>query len=194
MARRKTAPTAADYAVLALLSEEQAHGYVVAQHFEPGGDLSLLYSMDQSSVYDLLRELRQESLIASRREVAGARPPRNVFVITDEGEAHLTAWLTEPVEPDHRLRLDFLLKLHFIARKSPTDAASLIAQQLLVGERYVDDLDVQLAALRPDSLDALVVESKRAALHGFIIWLRAKGEGLQAAVVRTELEPPDAQG
>jgi DNA-binding PadR family transcriptional regulator len=182
MPRTKTPPTAAEYAVLALLSEEPAHGYAIAQHFASGGDLSLLYSIEQSSVYDLLKELQQNGLISGHQEVSGLRPPRTVLAITAAGEARLQAWLGEPVEPLHRLRLDFLLKLHFLTRRSRRDAASLIAQQLSIGERYLQELDEQLAALDPDSLEHLVIESKQAAVRSFVTWLGSRRRRLETAV------------
>src|SRR5581483_7559213 len=145
MPRTKGPPTAAEYALLGLLQEAPAHGYRLAQRFAPGQDLGLLYPLEQGMVYALLHELEARGLVGGRLEPAGPRPPRTLFAITDAGAEHLRRWLTEPVEPLHRLRLDFLLKLSIALRLDPAGAAQLIGEQLAAGERYLADVDAQLS-------------------------------------------------
>jgi PadR family transcriptional regulator AphA len=189
MPRTKGPPTAAEYALLGLLQEAPAHGYRLAQHFTPSGDLGLLYPLEQAMVYALLHELAARGLVIGRVEAAGPRPPRTLFAITDAGTAHLRRWLATPVEPLHRLRLDFLLKLYFAGRLDPSGASRLINEQLAAGERYLADLDSELGALAPDTLTALVLESKRVAVAGFLEWLRGRRERLQIpAAARRPLE------
>lgn len=178
MPKSKVMPAAAEYAVLGVLQETPAHGYLVAQRFAPGHDLGLLCPTEQSRVYALLHDLEERGLITGRQESADPRPPRTVFAITPAGEAILNGWLADSVEPLHRLRLDFLLKLTLISSRSPNTAARLIAKQLAAGERQLADLDASLAVLDPDGLEYLVVESKRVAVGSFVTWLHDKGERL----------------
>lgn len=180
MPRTKAPPTSAEYALLGSLREMPGHGYLVAQRFAEGEELGQLYRLEQSAVYALLHDLESRGLIDGCPDVTGSRPPRTLFRVTEAGDAHLRSWLAAPVEPIRRLRLDFLLKLHFAARQDPLDAKCLIASQLEVGERYLAELDAEISALEANSLERLIVESKRAAVDGFVTWLRVK---------RSELEP-----
>jgi hypothetical protein len=75
-----------------------------------------------------------------------------------------------------RLRLDFLLKVYFAVRGSPDDAEAIVGRQLRLSERYLCELDSELLTVAPDSLQQLVMESKRAAVQGFVSWLHAKQE------------------
>ncbi|HTE84659.1 MAG TPA: PadR family transcriptional regulator [Dehalococcoidia bacterium] len=179
MPRTKAPPTAAEYAVLGVLRETPAHGYRVAQRFSPRQDLGLLYPLEQSAVYALLHDLQARALITGEVEAAGPRPPRTLFRITAAGESYLRAWLAVPVEPIRRLRLDFLLKLHFATRDDPTSARHLITAQLTIGAEYLAGLDTELDRLDTNSLERLIVESKRAAVESFVTWLRVKRELLE---------------
>lgn len=173
MSRTKAELSAAEYAILGLLRREPAHGYRVAQRFAPGQDLGAVCPMDQSNVYALLHGLDEQGLIAGRRETAGQRPPRTVFQVTDAGEAALDAWLGEPAAPLHRMRKDLLLKLFLIGNRGANETDRLLSLQIEVFAHYAEELDAEVAALEPESLERLVAESKRASLAGVIDWLRS---------------------
>jgi DNA-binding PadR family transcriptional regulator len=182
MPRTKAPPTAAEYAILGSLREAPAHGYLVAQRFSTGNELGLLYHLEQSAVYALLHDLEDRGLITGVHDDSGVRPPRTLFSITDAGEDYLRSWLALPVEPIRRMRLDFLLKLHFTARQSPNEARALVAGQLEVCESYLSELQSEIASLEPNSLECLIVESKRAAVDGFATWLMQKRQSFGEAL------------
>jgi DNA-binding PadR family transcriptional regulator len=117
MPRTKRPVTAAEYAILGVLREAPTHGYRMAQRFAPGQDLGLLYPLEQSATYALLHELEARGHIRGKQELTEGAPPRTMFAITQSGEDYLLAWLVTPVEPLRRLRLDFLLKLHFLSAR-----------------------------------------------------------------------------
>ena len=180
MSRTKTELTAAEYAILGLLRQEPAHGYRIAQRFAPGQDLGAVCPMDQSNVYALLHGLDEQGLVLGRRESAGQRPPRTVFQVTEAGEAALDTWLSEPAGPLHRMRKDLLLKLFLIGDRGADEAEQLLNLQIEVFVHYADELDAEVAALEPESLERLVAESKRASLTGVIEWLRSECGKLSA--------------
>ncbi|MGI8554247.1 MAG: PadR family transcriptional regulator [Dehalococcoidia bacterium] len=174
MPKTKPAMAVSEYAILGVLQEAPAHGYRIAQRFAPGQDVGLLCPLEHSNVYALLHELQEQGSIRGQQIVVGVRPPRTVFALTPAGEAVVQAWLAEPVTPLHRLRLDFLLKLYFIVKRSPEDAAVLIDRQLAVGTQHLNEMHTELATLAPESLEHLVVDSKRLAVQSFITWLSCK--------------------
>lgn len=166
--------------MLGVLRDAPAHGYRLAQSFAAGSELSLLYPMEQSVVYALLHDLEARGFIEGEQQTAGQRPPRTMFAITVAGQAYFNSWLCEPVEPLRRVRLDFLLKLYFALRQNPAQAGELVSAQLAVGNRYLASLDEELRATGPDSLGYLVLESKRAAVQSFVLWLESRQRRLEA--------------
>jgi DNA-binding PadR family transcriptional regulator len=190
--------TAAEFALLALLQEAPAHGYLLAQRFAADQDLGRLYPLEQSMVYALLHDLERRGLVTAQQEAAGLRPTRTRFAITAAGEAQLRSWLTSPVQPLQRLRLDFLLKLHFAARQDVAGASRLIDAQLIAGEAYLSEVDADLAGLEPETLTYLVLESRRVAVASFLTWLQTRRERLHVVVAAqhtpTAAGHSDAQG
>lgn len=81
-------------AVLLLLHDRPTHGYGLLEGLTRLGLDA--YPADQSVVYRILRDLEQAGMIVSEwdtEETGG--PPRRVYRLTDEGDAHLKAWVEE---------------------------------------------------------------------------------------------------
>ncbi len=91
-------------AVLLLLHDRPTHGYGLLEGLARLGLDA--YPTDPSVVYRVLRDLEQAGMIASEwdtEETGG--PPRRVYRLTDEGDAHLRAWVEELRATDRILHL-----------------------------------------------------------------------------------------
>ncbi len=91
-------------AVLLLLHDRPTHGYGLLEGLARLGLDA--YPTDRSVVYRVLRDLEQAGMIASEwdtEETGG--PPRRVYRLTDEGDAHLRAWVEELRATDRILHL-----------------------------------------------------------------------------------------
>lgn len=89
-------------ALLLLLHCNPTHGYALAERLhELGMDA---YPVDISAIYRVLNDLEVKGMLTSQSDAEGtAGPPRRVYSLTDEGDAHLRAWVQELRETDRML-------------------------------------------------------------------------------------------
>jgi DNA-binding PadR family transcriptional regulator len=136
--------SAFEQTLLGLLCEGPRHGYDLAAHFAPGGDLSAVGHLARSQLYALLQALKAEGLAREtvRRGQRGAA--RKVFEVTDQGRARFEAWVHRPVESVRGLRVELLLKLYLLGRLGLPGRTALLDAQ-------ADVLRHRLAGLRAEA-------------------------------------------
>ncbi|MEX2445805.1 MAG: PadR family transcriptional regulator [Dehalococcoidia bacterium] len=169
------APLPGEYAVLGLLALEPRHGYELARVLEE--ELAAVCPVEQSLLYAYLRNLERRDLVEWEEVRVGARPPRKIFGLTEDGWSVFRAWVHAPVERMREVRQDFLLKVYFLRTLDSTAERRLIRAQIAACEQYV-------AAATRDARDAdgfarLVADSKRTAGEATLTWLRAYPGGSQ---------------
>jgi poly-beta-hydroxybutyrate-responsive repressor len=79
--------------LLLLLRRDATHGYNLLEAlrqfgFAPG-------TVDASVVYRILREMEEAGWVSSQWDISGSGPPRRVYRVTADGEAHLAAWIND---------------------------------------------------------------------------------------------------
>lgn len=148
-----------EWLVLAILSQQPAHGFAVAQLTAPGGDLGRVWQLPKAVVYRAIGRLHDAELIAPEVTEPGLGPQRTVYAATPHGHEAVRRWLVTPVEHVREIRSHLLLKLALLDRvgHDPSD--------LLCGQR---------AVLEPI---AAAIEASRARSTGFdatlLAWRRA---------------------
>ena len=87
----KSLPKLLRPAILALLSENSAHGYQLLQHLR---EMNLFggASPDTSGVYKILRQMENEELIAPTWDLGESGPARRKYELTGKGRACLERW------------------------------------------------------------------------------------------------------
>ncbi|MCL4231255.1 MAG: PadR family transcriptional regulator [Dehalococcoidia bacterium] len=158
-----------EYAVLSLLSLRAMHGYEMMCFLEDEGLLSIC-PLEQSTLYTYLRNVEARGLVDWTEERVGLRPPRKIYRLTDSGRDVIGAWLRQPVERMREVRLEFLLKLFFLAESDLKAHSRLLADQIRVCEAYLAGLDRRQQLTE---FDRLVVQSKRSAAEATLGWLKA---------------------
>jgi DNA-binding PadR family transcriptional regulator len=124
-----------DWAVLALLAEQPAHGFYLVTHFGKSGELGVVWTIQRPQVYRALEHLQTRELITPLREESGdAGPPRTVFEVTECGKAALAQWLSTPVKHLRDARSALLLRLIFLQRAGRDTTALLTAQREVLKE------------------------------------------------------------
>ena len=145
--------------VLAILSQQQAHGFAVAQLTGANGDLGRIWQVSKAVVYRAIGRLIDAGLITPEGTEPGLGPQRTVYTATDAGRATAADWLRTPVEHVRHIRSELLLKLALLDR---------------AGEDPTPLLRAQRAALEPI---VAAIEARRAASAGFdatlLAWRRA---------------------
>lgn len=115
--------------MLALLCEHPAHGWALANHLGPAGELGSVWSLGRPLVYRSLEVLEQRQLIEAAGHEPGIRGPnRTIFRATPAGQEALRRWLQEPVEHVRDVRSLLLLKLVFADRAGIDPEPMLLAQ------------------------------------------------------------------
>jgi DNA-binding PadR family transcriptional regulator len=148
-----------EWLVLAILDQQHAHGFALAQLTAPGGDLGRVWQVPKAVIYRAIGRLLDADLIAPQVTESGQGPQRTVYTATPRGREAAEHWLHTPVEHVREIRSHFLLKLALLDR---------------AGEDPADLLRAQRAALEPI---AQAIEASRASSTGFdatlLAWRRA---------------------
>jgi PadR family transcriptional regulator AphA len=169
----------AEHAILGLLllDDGAGHGYDLARHFAEGQPLADVIRLEPGMLYHHLKKLARAGWVTSTVEPQPARPPRQVYHITEAGREELRRWLREPVTHTREIRLEFLVKLYFARRFDPELAARLVAEQRETCRRLEQSLATQLAridrvgASEEATFTRLVLELRLAQTRAAIAWL-----------------------
>jgi DNA-binding PadR family transcriptional regulator len=157
----------AEWASLALLTEQPAHGFAVAQALAPDGEVGRVWSCSRPLVYRALSVLTEAGLIEERgSEPSSAGPRRTMLSATRSGRREVERWLAEPAAHVRELRSDLMLKLLFLSRRG-ADASGLLEKQQAALQPVVEGLED--GAGRAEGFDRVLylwrLESARAALR-----------------------------
>lgn len=124
-----------EWACLGILAAAPAHGFAVAAHLRPDGDLGRVWSLSRALTYRALDQLVARGLIvAVGSEPGTAGGQRTILDVTPHGRELLLTWLAEPVRHLRDLRCDLLLKL-VLCGTCDVDPHPLLLRQLEVVER-----------------------------------------------------------
>ncbi len=149
----------AERTVLAVLSEQPAHGFAIARLTAPGGELGRIWHIPRPVIYRAIGRLLEAGLIAPETVESGRGPQRTLFAATPEGERFAADWLDTPVEHVRDVRTHLLLKLALLDRagRDPTD---LLRRQ----KATLEPIAAAIAAERPEreGFDATLLAWRRA--------------------------------
>ena len=156
------------YALLALLSEGEAHGYQLLKLFTQR--LGPFWHPNIGQVYQLLHELERRGLVVRRDQRAGTRL-RRVFRVTARGERALRTWLARRPGWPPPLRDEILVRLLATERHGPEALLDQLARQEAEYRRYLDTLNEERA--RPGAAIArqLAHEAAVGQAEAYLRWL-----------------------
>ena len=185
---------AADYALLGLLMVGPRHGYELAPHFAPDGDLGLVCTLRLPRLYALLHTLEELGLIVCEGSVVSGGPPRKVFHLTDAGREVFGRWVEQPIRRLRQIRQDFLLKLYFSRTLPGHDTARLIDGQIAACRAVAEELSSAASAEPADSFAALVYHSRQVTADATIAWLESERAAALATAPAEPAEPVSTRG
>lgn len=169
---------------LGLLAEGPAHGYELFRRFKTS--LGGLWRISESQFYAMLKRVEARGLAgpacearastvstASAADAApadevprGGVPAPRVLALSAEGSALFEAWLAEPTAPSSRLlHLEFLARLHFLARLRPETVAAAAEAQARALAGDIARLEATLPAMSPTGSAALDIGALSAAFR-----------------------------
>lgn len=134
-------PLLGEWACLAVLYDEPAHGWAVARRLRPDRDLGRVWHLSRPLTYRALDQLVRRGWIEATGEEPGdGGPNRTILAATRTGRARLRSWVRTPVPHVRDLRGELLVKL-VVADLDGIDVGDLLVEQRAI----VDD---QAASLR----------------------------------------------
>jgi DNA-binding PadR family transcriptional regulator len=148
-----------EWLVLAILSQQPAHGFAVAQLTAPGGDLGRVWQLPKAVVYRAIGRLHDAGLIAPEVTEPGLGPQRTVYAATPSGHEAAGRWLRTPVEHVREIRSQLLLKLALLDRAGQ-DPSGLLRAQRAVLEPIAAAIEASQA--RSTGFDATLLAWRRA--------------------------------
>lgn len=98
------------YMVLGMLRLGAKSGYAIKKAAD--ASTSAFWPTSLAQVYPELARLERHGLVTRHEDPHGARA-RSAYVLTEEGEAALRAWLRSPVEMPLQVRSEAMLRLFF---------------------------------------------------------------------------------
>ena len=136
-----------EYAVLGFLNYHPLSGYDLKKKF----DVSVrhFWPADQSQIYRTLTRLVDLGWVEMEVVEQSDRPDRKVYTITDEGRAHLLAWLAGEVNNAPN-RTATLVQVFFAAQLADAEALALFeagAARIRAQLAHYAEIPAQLAAL-----------------------------------------------
>jgi len=117
----------AEYGLLGLLLDGPAHGYDLQQRLQE--DLGAVWHVAWSQLYNVLHELEERGWVAAATSDSPSGPPRHTYSITARGRRAFFEWTFAPVARLRDLRLEFLVKVHFLRKHAPDELDPLLARQ-----------------------------------------------------------------
>lgn len=155
--------------LLGLLYEGPCHGYDLAEHFAGEGDLSAVALLGRSNVYSLLQALECRGEVTRSLAPGHGGPMKTVFSLTESGRSRFLEWVALPVSSVRDLRIQFVLKIHFLTRLNLCGREELTAAQLGILETRLGELAGRRALA--EEAAGLVLGLQEELLKGAISWL-----------------------
>lgn len=172
MSRTERTPLTVEQTLLGFLHERPMHGYEIYQHLHQPTALGVVWHLKQGQLYALLARLEEEGYISSTPQAQSGRPPRKVFELTEKGKATFSAWLKSPVARGRAFRLEFLAKLYFAQRESPSVLAHLLAQQRATCHAWLNEQQRLMAEVTENDRYAwLVYRFRSGQIKAMLTWL-----------------------
>lgn len=164
-------PLAIEHALLGLLRREPMHAYEMHQQLLQADTLGLVWRVKQSRLYALLTRLEETGYIRSTTEPQGARPPRKVLHLTDEGRAAFERWVVAPVAHGRDFRIEFMAKLFFAQQDGAEAVTALIERQRMACQALLTDLRAQANDIAEQPYNWLVVQFRIGQIEAIMKWL-----------------------
>ncbi|TXS12163.1 PadR family transcriptional regulator [Streptomyces sp. adm13(2018)] len=113
---------AIEHAILVSLLEKPGSGYELARRFERS--IGYFWTASHQQIYRVLRRMETDGWIVVRDVPQQGRPDKKECTVADLGQAALSSWLHEPIEPES-IRHDLAVKIRGAAFDDP---AALITE------------------------------------------------------------------
>ncbi len=154
-----------EWACLGIIYPSPTHGFAVASHLKPTGDVGRIWSLSRPLTYRALDQLTSYGYIQPVGEEPGiAGGNRTILAATRTGRVQLRKWLNTPVAHLRDVRSELLLKL-VIAERCQVDVTPMLSAQRAEFERIAAAIDEAAASAVVDVVSLWRSETAHGALR-----------------------------
>lgn len=160
-----------EFALLGLLSQGSAHGYEL--HQKLASELSQVWHLSQSQIYNILNRLEGKDYIRGTLEEQKKLPAKRLFRLTDEGQDRFDDWLYAPSRCSVRaIRVEFTTRLYFALAIDSDLASDLIDSQIAETRVGLQRLETRRSSILEDqTFNRLGLDLRIRQLNSILDWL-----------------------
>jgi PadR family transcriptional regulator AphA len=125
------------HAILVLLETEPSSGYDLLKQFKKS--LGYFWNAKHQQIYQQLKILTEDGLIACETEQQGSKPDKKIYKITLKGIEEIRSWLTFPVEPN-KINDALLVKLYGGHLTNPDNLLSELIRHTSIHQQTLSKL------------------------------------------------------
>lgn len=143
-----------DILVLALISDQPAHGYELRQQLD-SGYLAHCARISTPQIYSVLRRLAERGLVSAKEERNGNAPPRTVYKIEQRGREALLQIIKEQpaAREDSLFAFDIILSaMAHVQVLSKAECLSVVTNRMRMVENQLADCQEASKSLGPNDL------------------------------------------
>ncbi|WP_055603814.1 PadR family transcriptional regulator [Streptomyces aureus] len=107
---------AIEHAILVSLLEKPGSGYELARRFERS--IGYFWTASHQQIYRVLKRMESDGWVDVRDVPQHGRPDKKEYTVADLGQAVLSSWIHEPIEPES-IRHDLAVKIRGAAFDDP---------------------------------------------------------------------------
>lgn len=107
---------AIEHAILVSLLEKPGSGYELARRFERS--IGYFWTASHQQIYRVLKRMEGDGWVDVRDVPQQGRPDKKEYTVADLGQAVLSSWIHEPIEPES-IRHDLAVKIRGAAFDDP---------------------------------------------------------------------------
>ncbi|MFJ2932584.1 PadR family transcriptional regulator [Streptomyces sp. NPDC087219] len=107
---------AIEHAILVSLLEKPGSGYELARRFERS--IGYFWTASHQQIYRVLKRMESDGWVDVRDVPQQGRPDKKEYTVADLGQAVLSSWIHEPIEPES-IRHDLAVKIRGAAFDDP---------------------------------------------------------------------------
>lgn len=119
--------------VLALVVEEQRHGWALQQELSATGEIGRAWKLSRQLVYRAIDTLEDEGLVKRATPKDGRGADKVIISATAKGKSHIAKWLNEPVTHLRDVRTEMVVKV-MLRQRADLPVADFVARQRIVFE------------------------------------------------------------
>lgn len=165
-------PLTIELALLGYLRQGPLHGYQIHQRLQEPEGPGLVWRLKQAQLYALLGKLEEHGLLLSTLQAQETRPTRRVYRLTEKGGTTYENWLSSPVSTPRQIRQQFMVKLYFAKLENQQLLRTLIDNQLLVCQGWLELHNEQLNTAPEGSFNRVVYSYRVGQIQATIAWLQ----------------------